>query len=77
MTTETVTFIKSLAWSPTTIDGNHHWDRHPSATAGTAMSFETYAEYVSARRAEGFEVLPEVLFNALKSDANLCNVRTV
>lgn len=41
----------------------------------TANSYETYAEYVTARRAERFDVLPETLWTALKSDESLCNPR--
>lgn len=41
----------------------------------TAASYETYAEYVAARRAERFDVLPETLWAALKSDESLCNPR--
>lgn len=41
----------------------------------TAASYETYAEYVAARRAERFDVLPETLWTALKEDESLCNPR--
>lgn len=41
----------------------------------TANSYETYAEYVTTRRAERFDVLPETLWTALKSDESLCNPR--
>ena len=37
--------------------------------------FETYADYVAARRAERFHVMPEILWTALKGDEFLCNTR--
>ena len=37
--------------------------------------FETYADYVAARRAERFHVMPETLWTALKEDESLCNPR--
>ena len=33
----------------------------------TAASYETYAEYVAARRAERFHVLPKTLWTALRA----------
>ena len=41
----------------------------------TAASYETYAEYVTARRATRHDVLPETLWTALKKDVSLCNPR--
>ncbi len=41
----------------------------------TAASYETYAEYVAARRATRHHVLPETLWAALKEDESLCNPR--
>ena len=41
----------------------------------TAASYETYAEYVAARRATRHDVLPETLWTALKEDETLCNPR--
>ena len=41
----------------------------------TAASYETYAEYVAARRATRHHVLPETLWTALKADESLCNPR--
>ena len=41
----------------------------------TAASYETYAEYVAARRATRHHVLPEALWTALKEDETLCNPR--
>jgi len=41
----------------------------------TAASYETYAEYVAARRATRHHVLPETLWTALKEDGSLCNTR--
>ena len=42
----------------------------------TAASYETYAEYVAARRATRHHVLPETLWTALKEDESLCKVPT-
>jgi hypothetical protein len=41
----------------------------------TAASYETYAEYVAARRATRHDVLPETLWTALKENESLCNPR--
>ena len=41
----------------------------------TAASYETYAEYVAARRATRHHVLPETLWTALREDETLCNPR--
>ena len=41
----------------------------------TAASYETYAEYIAARRATRHHVLPETLWTALKADESLCNPR--
>jgi len=41
----------------------------------TAASYETYAEYVAARRTTRHHVLPETLWTALKEDESLCNTR--
>ena len=41
----------------------------------TAASYETYAEYVAARRATRHHVLPETLWTALKENESLCNPR--
>ena len=41
----------------------------------TAATYETYAEYIAARRATRHHVLPETLWTALKADESLCNPR--
>jgi hypothetical protein len=41
----------------------------------TAASYETYAEYVTARRATRHDVLPETLWTALKTTESVCNPR--
>ena len=35
----------------------------------SATDFATYAEYAAVRAAEGFQVIPEALFNSLKAGA--------
>lgn len=44
-------------------------------TTNTATSFETYSDYVAARRVTGHDVLPETLWTALKTTESLCNPR--
>ncbi|WP_347852302.1 hypothetical protein [Planktomarina sp.] len=41
----------------------------------TVTSYETYAEYVDARRATRHDVLPEGMWTALKENESLCNTR--
>jgi hypothetical protein len=50
-------------------------DKREKKMTKTATSYETYAEYVAARRATRHDVLPETLWTALKENESLCNPR--